>query len=214
MKTINLLFFFTFFFVQANLIAQKNFEGIIKFKVELKDKTGEVSDQQMKEFIGDEQIYYLKKDKYKSVMNGLLRGTLFYNGNDTVYTKMNGTEALMYNLVTTSEDEKVISYEFKHTEEKVAGFECKLMLVKTNKTNYQYYYSDKVSINPEYYKNHHMNLWSFFMTKTNGGISLKVISESEEFKSTMIAQSVKREEIDTVIFEKPKHLPIVKMPKD
>lgn len=81
--------------IQYTLLAQDNFEGIIKFKLEYKDKTGEMSDDQLKQYIGSEQTYYLKNEKYKSELNGLLKMTTFYNGNDTLFLKTSMSDVLM-----------------------------------------------------------------------------------------------------------------------
>lgn len=213
MKNFKTLILITFLFFQLSSTAQENFEGIVKFKFEYHDKTEKMSDDQTKQFMGTEQLYYLKKGKYKSVMNGLLEMTSFHNGNDTLYVKMNGANSLLYSPTNDNDNEEVISFKFKKTSIKIAGYNCELLIVKTNKGDYQYFFNRSVRIDPSYYKNHKLGLWSFFMEKTNGSISLKQISNIDDSLSTIEVISIEKKKIDEAIFERP-NLPIMKMPKN
>ncbi len=209
----NVLFAISFLLLQFTLQAQDNFEGIIKFKVEFKDKTGEMSDENMKQFMGNEQTYYLKKEKYKSELNGLLKMTTFYNGNDTLFMKTAMTKSLMYAKVTEEEEEKVISHKFTDITETIAGVKCKLVIVKTTKGTHKYYYSNDVRIDPKYYKNHKMGLWNYFMKITNGGISIRSITDVEDSYSKIEAVFIERKTLDDKIFIRP-NLPITKYIED
>ncbi len=203
--TISLLLF------QFTSQAQENFEGIIKFKSEFVDKTGEVPKEQIKKLMGDENVFFLKEEKYKSEMNGLLNMKSFYNGSDTLFVKMYGTKSLMYELITKKEEEKVLSHEFTKITKKIAGIDCKLLIVKTNKGVHKYYYSDDVKIDPKYYKNHSLGLWNYFMKITKGGISIKHVSDLKDSYSSIEAVSIERKKLDEAIFNRP-NLPIIKMP--
>tara|TARA_R110000787_G_scaffold127817_2_gene239279 strand:+ start:4837 stop:5478 length:642 start_codon:yes stop_codon:yes gene_type:complete len=213
MKNFKLLIFFTFLFFQLFSAAQESFEGTIKFKFEYLDKTGELSDDQAKQYMGTEQLYYLKKEKYKSVLNGLLNMKTFYNGNDTIFMKMSGTESLLYDLITREDEEKIISHEFTDVTEKIAGLNCKLVIVKTNKGIHKYYYTEKVKINLEYYKNHKMGNWNYFLKITNGCVSIRHESDLKDSYQKIEVITIIKEPIDDEIFERP-NLPIIKMTKN
>lgn len=116
-------------------------------------------------------------------------------------------------MVTDEEEEKIISHEFTDTEEIIAGVKCKLVIVKTTKGLHKYYYSQDVRIDPKYYKNHKMGLWSYFMNITNGGISIRSISDLEDSYNKIEAIFIERKTLDDVIFNRP-NLPITKAPKD
>lgn len=58
--------------ISTSSFSQEYFEGILKFKIQIKDKTGQMSEDQAKQFIGTEQTYFLKGNQYKSIYNGLL----------------------------------------------------------------------------------------------------------------------------------------------
>ena len=135
LKILSILFILLF---QFSTFSQENFEGILKFKIEFIDKTGQMTNEQSKQFMGDKQVYYLKGKKYKSELNGMLKMVAYHEGKDTLFTKMNGVNSLMY-TITNEEEEKVISYEFKKTDKVVIGYKCELLEVKTNKGFHQYY---------------------------------------------------------------------------
>ncbi|WP_435415411.1 hypothetical protein [Polaribacter aestuariivivens] len=212
MKNIKSISFTLLFFLQFSIYSQENFEGILKFNMQIQDKTGDLADEQSKQFVGDKQTYYLKGKKYKSELNGMLKITTYHEGRDTLFTKMNGTDVLMYSL-TNVDEEKVISYEIKKTDKIVLGYKCDLLEVKTNKGFHQYYFNKNLKCAPSTYENHKMGLWDFFTEKTGGALSIISISDVEDFKSTIELIAIERKNLDDTIFVKP-DLPIVKMPEN
>ena len=198
--------------LQFTSYSQENFEGILKFKIKIQDKTGEMSDQESEEFMGNEQIYYLKGKKYKSELNGMLKVITYHEGKDTLFTKMNGVNALMYSL-TSIEEEKVVSFKFKKTDVTVLGYKCELLEVKTNKGFHQYYFNRDLKSDTRNYENHKMGLWDFFTSKTGGALSIISISDVEDYKTSIELTSIDRKKLDDTIFIKPK-LPVVKMPEN
>ncbi|MFK8059572.1 MAG: hypothetical protein AB8B78_05715 [Polaribacter sp.] len=207
--TISILFFFS---LQFSMYAQENFEGILKFKIKIQDKTGQMTDEQSDMFMGNSQTYYLKDKKYKSELNGMLKMITYHEGKDTLFTKMKGVNSLMYTLTSVSE-EKVISYELKETNKVILGYKCELLEVKTNKGFHKYYFNKDLKCALTTYENHKMGLWDFFAEKTGGALSIFSISDVEDYKSSIELTSVERKKLDDSVFIKP-DLPIVKMPED
>lgn len=205
MKKLFLLFVFT-----INLLfAQDGFEGILKFKIDFKDKTGEMSDDEMRYIMGTEQTYFLKGEKYHSITNGALKITSYHEGKDTLFTKMAMSDKLMYNL-TNRDEEKIISYQFEKTDVKILNYQCELLIVKTDKGTHKYYFNRKLKTNPEYYKNHKSGLWNFFMEKTGGALSIKAITDAKDMYTSIELISEERTPLDDDIFIRPS-LPIIKM---
>lgn len=212
MKTLKTLSFILLVSLQFSAFSQNNFEGILTFKFEFEDKKGMMTAEQIKQFIGDKQVYYLKDEKYKSEMNGLLEIKTFHEGKDTLFTQMKGTNALQY-ILTNVADEEVISYEFKKTAIKVLEYTCDLLEVKTNKGTHKYYYNKDLKMDPSVYKNHKIGLWSFFTEKTGGALSIISISETDDLKTKIELISVDRKKLENAIFIKP-NSPIVPMPEN
>ena len=199
-------------FLQFSISAQEAFEGILTFDIELKDKSGQMSDEDLKQYMGTSQKYYIKGSMYKSEFNGLLQTVTFNEGKDTLFTKMNGQNVLLYKL-TNKADEKIISYEFKETDVVILGYKCELLEVKTDKGYHKYFFNRDLKNDPEAYKNHKAGLWDFFTSKTDGALSIISISNTDEFASKIVLTSVNRKKLDDSIFERPK-MPIQKMPED
>ena len=208
MKKITL---FISLFISISSFSQEYFEGIVKFKTQFKDRTGQMTDEQAKQFLGTEQTYYLKGDNYKSSFNGLLAMTGYYNGKDTIFMKMQGNSTLLYTL-SSKQEEKIISYEFKKTDVVLLGYKCELLELKTDKGFHKYYFNRKIKINPKYYKNHKAGLWHFFLEKTGGAISLKTSADLIDSYNAIEIISIKKKILDPLVFKKP-DLPIVKMPE-
>lgn len=211
MKNSTLLSLIFILFLQHIISGQENFEGILKFKIKIQDKTGQMTDEQSDMFLGDTQTYYLKGKKYRSEMNGMLKMTTIHEGRDTLFTKMKDVNSLMYTLTNESE-EKVISYELKKTDKVILGYKCDLLEVKTNKGFHQYYFNKDLKCAPTTYENHKMGLWDFFTKKTGGTLPIISISDVEDYKSYIELTSVERKELNNNMFIKPE-LPIVKMPE-
>ena len=204
--SITLLFHFSLF-------SQENFEGILKFKIKIQDKTGKMSDEQSKMYMGTKQIYYLKGKKYKSELDGILKIINYHEGKDTLFTKINGADNLLY-TITSKEKEKVISYVFKETDSIVLGYQCELLEVKTNKGYHQYYFNKDFKSDKENYKNHKLGLWSFFTNKTGGALSLISISDTESSRNYLKLTAIERKSLNDTIFIKPKNLKLVEIPEN
>ncbi|MEX0313649.1 MAG: DUF4412 domain-containing protein [Allomuricauda sp.] len=191
--------------------AQTNFEGVIKYNLEFQDKTGEMSSDETLEFMGDQQTYYIKGNKYKSAMNGMLKVTQYYTGRDTLYNKMLGVNGLMY-IDAKQRTEQVLSADIKENQLSVAGYSCDLLEIKTNEGTTLYYYNEAVKVNPEDYKNHQYGLWHYCLEKTGGALPLKMITDVADVKLSIEAKIIETKNLDDSIFEIPKGLPIVKSP--
>ncbi len=208
---IKLLKIFFFLFTIA-VSSQTNFEGVIRYNLRFQDKTGDMSDEEAVQFMGNKQTYYIKGNKYKSAMNGMLKVTQYYTGRDTLYNQMMGVNGLLYNDAK-QKTEEVISANIKKNQVNVAGYSCDLLEIRTDGGTTLYYYNDAVKVNPEDYKNHEYGLWYFCLKKTGGALPLKLISDVSDIKLSIEAITVEKKKLSDAIFEIPKGLPIVKSPE-
>lgn len=200
-------------FLSTTLVAQEDFEGTIVYSLQYIDRTGEMSDNKVRIYMGDQQTYHLKKGHYYFEMNGLLKAKSYYSGKDTLFASFSGMNQLFYKLVTEEEEEKILSYEFREGTEKVAGYDCKILVIKTNKGIHTHYSSDEIRVDPKYYAKHNMANWNEYMRIRNGAITLKTISDTKDTYSVMEAKLIERKSLSDSIFQRP-NLPVVKMPED
>ncbi|MCH2032050.1 MAG: DUF4412 domain-containing protein [Tenacibaculum sp.] len=204
---------FILLLVVNSIVAQKSFEGVITYKLSFHDKTGEMSDEEAAQFMGSEQVYYIKGNKYKSVMNGMLSMSQYYTGKDSIYTRMATGNNLMY-LKSDEQKEEVLSMKEKKSAAKIMGKNCDLLDITTNEGTTQYYFTSDFKVNSEDYKNHKYGLWYYCLDKANGSLPVKLIMDTEELKLTIEAVKVETKELDDAIFELPKGMNIIKMPEE
>lgn len=195
-------------------IAAQNeyFEGTITYDLVYQDKTGEMTDEEAKQFMGNEQKYSIKGNKYISEMNGMLSVKQICAGNDTLYSMMGGINALMF--IDTKENlDSLISYTITDTEETILGYDCKLLEIKSTEGLTRYYFSPKIVVNPEDYKNHEYGFWKFSLEVTGGALPLKSISDYEDLKLVTVAKSIELKALDDAIFIIPSDLPLIPSPE-
>ncbi len=201
----------TFIFFISNAFCQKDFEGIIHYDLSFKDKTGEMTAEQSLQFMGTKQTYYIKGNKYKSEMNGLLKLTQYYTGRDTLYNKMEGFNGLLY-IDSKSNSEKIISSKIEDNNDKIGNYDCKVLDIKTDKGIIKYYFNDKIKVNPDLYKEHNYGLWYFCLEETDGALPLKMLSDDKDGLLVITINDIINKKLSEEIFIIPKGMPIMKSP--
>jgi Domain of unknown function (DUF4412) len=188
------------------------FEGKIVYNLKFHDKTGAMSDAQSAQYLGTEQRYYIEGGRYRSEMNGLMQMTQVYPDNDTLYTTMKGMNALLYVDARILKDE-VITQTITASEEKIAGYACKLLEIKSKKGSLKYWFSEEVRADPADYQNHQYGFWKLCLELTGGALPLRLVSDDPKVLMETVAQSVVREEVDDILFVLPKGLPLTPSPE-
>ena len=188
----------------------KTFEGRIIYDFIFKDKTGEMSDEECKSMFGDEQIYVIKNEKYKSNMNGMIGITQVYIGGDTIYNIYQGMDQIFWNDATTDTDE-IIDYSLSENVMTVAGIQCDLLTINSKKGVSKYYFNKEYKVDPQYYSKHKFGFWSFCIEKT-GALPIKSITDTQAFYIETTAKQVKEVLIDDKEFFIPNY-PRVKSPE-
>lgn len=189
-----------------------SFEGIIKYKLKFQDKTGEMSDEDGKMFMGDEQIYYIKENKYRSEMNGMMKMTQIYSGNDTLYSLMGGIDAVLFNLAIENPD-SLISYKIEDSKEKIKGLKCKVLKIIADNGTVDYYFNPIIAIASDAYKNHKYGFWKLSLEVTNGALPLKLIADYGDVKIETVAKKITPQALNDNLFIVP-NLPRVKNPEE
>lgn len=188
----------------------KSFEGKIVYDLIYEDRTGAMTKEESKMFMGNEQTYTMKGNKYKSEMDGMMKMSLYYLGSDTLYMQIQGMNSLMW-IDATSEKDKLIDYTITENAETIAGIPCDLLTVKSEEGVLKYYFNKKYKANQADYAQHEYGFWKFCIDKT-GAIPLKQISDAADTYLEMTAKEIKEMPIDAAEFTLP-NLPRVKSPE-
>lgn len=177
------------------------FEGQITYSLSIVDKTGEMTEEEAKLFMGDEQVYTMKENMYRSEMNGVLNMTQIYLGQDTIYSQMNGAEAV-YWIDATSNSDQMIDYTIEHGVETIAGVECDLLTINSEEGTTKYYYNKEYYSNAKNFKQHKHGFWNFCMEKTNA-IPLKSSIESKDMFIEVTAKNINEAKVSDEAFVIP-----------
>ncbi len=185
------------------IVRSQNFEGKILYKNIFVSKLPNVTTEKFTKLIGSEQEYYIKDGKYLSITNGLLTPVQLYkNSTNRIYTKT-GSSDTVFCIDASLEKNNIIESKIEETKEVILGYKCKMLTIKTsNNTNYIYYFSEKLKINPESFKNHNYSHWYSYLTISKA-IPLKTILENKQFKMVSEAVKVESQKLQDSKFEMP-----------
>lgn len=211
MKNINvILLLICTFSYSENLTSQANFEGKIVYDLKFEDRTGQMTQEQVVSFMGTEQIYSIKGAKYKSELNGMLKLTQYFVGNDTLFNQMVGMDGIMWINVKENPD-SLISYEITKNALEVNGISCDHLKIVSKEGITSYYFNTKYSVDPKNFENHEYGFWKFCIEKTKS-LPLKSISDTKSVYFEITAKEIIEMNIDEKVFKIPL-LPRIESPE-
>jgi TonB family protein len=122
------------------------------------------------------------------------------------FIKVQGIDTLFY-VDYASDSTEIENVKKTDDVKKIAGFDCKSIIIKSSKVTRQYYYAPSLYLNPEYDKNNKLGRFDEYAKQTSS-IYLANTHEYESFNFSMNATNVEQKRIDDLIFQKP-DLPLV-----
>ena len=199
--------FANFFWLSA-IAQQKDFEGIITYKVGLKSKTEDISEKVLKNNLAldKEVVIYLKHGNY-----------LFRTGicdqysnpaKEMIYVKFNGIDTLYY-LAYNSDTSTLLGVKKLPEEKTIAGNLCKSILVETAGSSKKYFYAPGLYMNPEYDRNYKIGRVDVY-TRETSSIWLASYEENETYSLSYECTRLEKKELEDNVFDLPK-LPEVEL---
>jgi len=119
-------------------------------------------------------LFRYDEASYQSRFIGADTNTYYYSGklnktiSETGIQKNYACED--YSIATDS----VLSYKLNNTEEKILGYNCRVIELQKSRSFVKYYVSNEHIMSPTTYKDHRSYNWDFYGNKTGGGLILKV----------------------------------------
>lgn len=189
-------------FVTSQALSQGFFEGEIRYNNTIESRSA-VPTEKLIKLIGSEQHYFIKGGMYLSVTNGqVLPVQLYKNTTNRIYTKVNSSDTV-YCIDASIEKSKIIESKMEDSTTVILGYTCKILTLKTsNNAIYRYYFSDKLKVQPEQFKNHNYSHWYTYLTKSQS-IPIKTVMENSQFKMVSEAISIEAKQIPDKKFELP-----------
>ena len=157
----------------------QNFEGEIIYKNTFRSKIPNLSNEQLGQYIGNTQEYYIKGGDYKSITNGQALSVQLYNYVDNrIYNKTRKSDTL---------------------------YDALVLKTKTGTTTM--YFSDRFKVDSDKFKKHFFGNWAFYTQKANA-LPLKIVVENAQFKMESTAIEIKPMRLDQNIFKIDSSAPI------
>ena len=188
------------------------FEGEIIYTLKYQDRTGQMTDAQAIQFLGTKQKYLIKGNQYRRKTDGLVQATQIYTGHDTLYNLMKGVNAILF-IDALRNPDSLLSYVIKPVQEKIAGYTCDLLEIKSKEGLIQYWYSPEFKVNPADYSRHEYGFWKVSLSLTKGALPLKMVVDARNQYMETVAISVLRKSIEDAAFKLPKGLPLMPNPE-
>lgn len=185
----NTIFILCLLFFCTTLLAQ-SFEGEIDYSNSYKSKIPGLADERMTVLLGTKQEYFISGGNYKSIVNGQAYVMQLYDyKTNRLYNKTPKSDTL-YWLDASVNTDSVFSYEIKKNAVTILGYQCDEMILYTKAGTTTFYFTAKLALESEKYKNHNYGNWSFFATRSNS-LPLKILIESDQFIMESTAIEVK-----------------------
>ena len=208
MKTLNLLIFA----VLLLSCGQKNFQGYVKYEVKTANPMSTmISDSVYQARIGDIKIthtFFIKENKYKNRISGTYNGNnLYVPDSNRYYVYDDSLKFAMYSDCSVYID-KYESIENDAEMDTILGYPCKKITMKSGMGTVEYFYSENLKINPEYFKDHVFNNWNIYTEKTSS-VPLKIVYNVMSLKMTLTAIEIEKKELKDDFFRLPKFEQVV-----
>jgi hypothetical protein len=189
------------------LTAQKEFEGVIKYKhtVTPKDKNYDVNYDYTA--LGKKSEYYYKKGNYKFVNHdAFFAGDLYRAAEVANYLPLSKSDTA-YRVDGTVSDMDVMDVEVKDYEEKILGHSCIVVTLKLipsgqdGPVSYRRYYCSKdFPVNPEHFKNCKGNAYNVIYEKSQA-LPLRIEFEWPDRTIRWEAYEAKAQKVSNKQFE-------------
>lgn len=176
-----------------NLNAQKApsyFEGLIVYNNTYKSKDPKITDKRFATMFGSIHNYYVDKaGNYRTETNGMFaQWQMYLSAENKIYNKMTYTDTVFWNS-GLDYDDQLLNVSVKKNAAKILGYDCDELTLVCRSGTQKYYYSSKLALDPEKYKNHHYANYFNYAVRAKA-LPLKMIIEDQGFIMESTATSV------------------------
>ncbi len=196
-----ILFFFT------NFIFSQSFEGIIDYKIEYFSKSEHVKVEDLENSGGKSTKTYYKDGYFLDICDSdFMNYQLFRHDDKSRYCKVKIESDTLSKISINAKEKLEFKYDLIKDSDTVLGYKCNKLIVynNTRKTKTSYYYSDKISLNPIYYKDF-LDLNKNKIVEIMKSYYLRMTYENEYFIADMTAINIEEKKLDDKIFSIPNH---------
>jgi hypothetical protein len=200
-----------FIFLLDTMAFSQFFEGKIVYENKYQSKLPNMTDQQFSAMMGNIQEFHIKGGNYKSALNGtLLQWQLYSNADNKLYTKMAGSQAVLWNDGAVNSDE-VRKAEINRGVIEILGYSCDELILTCKNSVQRYYFSSHLKADPKLFENHKLYNWYEYVSRANA-LPLKMIIDNQQFVLECTAVEIKAMSLDDALFQLPAGTKLEKSP--
>jgi hypothetical protein len=166
---------------------QKDFEGIMTYKIEIQSKSDLISNRAIMNMLatGNTMTIAIKHGNYRQTSG--ITDSYFISKDQKVYLRFKGVDTL-YFLDYNSDTTAVTQVSKSDEKRNLVGVECKLLIVKLGSIIRKYYYAPSIYMNPDYDKDNAIGRYDVFAKET----SSLYLGFEEENKSYSLSENCVR----------------------
>lgn len=181
---------------------QKDFEGILVYKMDVKAKQEGTTDKFWRTMlaVGNNMTVQVKKGNYRQSSG--ISETWFVTKDQKIYLKFRAIDTLYY-LDYGNDTSTVINISKTDEKKMIVGLECKLLTVRTGTSTKKFYYSPSLYMNPDYDKNNRIGRYDVFVKETSS-IYLAYSDENELYLESETCTRLQPTAINDSAFELPR----------
>lgn len=181
---------------------QKDFEGIISYKTDLRSKTDIISERALKNVIGlgNEVTVFIKHGNYKQITGRTI--SYYLTRDQRAYLKYNGVDTLYY-IDYSSDTTSVTNVSKSNEKRNIAGFECSLLTIQLGDATKRYYYAPALHMSSDYDKNNKIDRYDVFAKETSS-LYLALYQETKTFSLAQTCTKLQQAPVDDSVFDLPK----------
>ncbi len=197
--------------VQSPVVEAKSveyFEGVITFEDTYTSSNPAVDIAAVNAQYGTTSEFYFKNGNYKQIYNGsVLKSLLFNKKENRSYIQSSATDTLFF-VDCSESNEMIASSEIDKNKDTVLGRNCTILRVIANDLLGKpsristYYFDESIGINPEWYENVRFSSYDKIYAIMKS-LPIKTIHETEHYTVTSVAVSIKKQAIDSSVFQLP-----------
>jgi hypothetical protein len=195
------IFFLALLFSVSPVIAQKNFEGMLVYKINVVSKVEGISNATWKKVLNSaDQVTVLVKDgNFKQSSNK--SEAYVFPGKGKSYHKFKGYDTLYY-MDVSMDTSTLLSLTKNNDKKTIAGYSCNSITLQTSAATSTYFYSPSIYMNPALTQNYRLGKEDVFYKETSS-LFLGLQQETPSYTYSQNCTLVEQKTIDASSFELP-----------
>lgn len=184
---------------------QNDFEGIIEYKIEYEIHDKNIDLNSLKKQMGTSTISYIKNGFYKDIANAEFMSFHLFRYTDTsIYYMHSMSDDTLIVKKVNAEPSTKIDIKTEQSSLKILDFDCNKISFEGDFFTYSYYYSPKLKLDPEYYKEFSYNN-KYIIMKSMKAPYLKLTMKNKAFTVNITAVNIESKKFDSSVFTQPKN---------